>query len=142
MQNLKLIIIEDEPLVGYFISRISQKLGFDVIDVLDGSEGTLEQILSTKPDMLIVDIRIAGGKNGIDLATEIYDSLGTPSIFITANSDIESIKKASEIYPYGYLIKPVDEPDVIAALVTAKNRLKKDSSVLSDDTIYYIDENI
>lgn len=95
------------------VEKMVQRLGLDVLKVVETGEEAIEAALSTEPDIILMDIRLAGELDGIEAAFEIRKKLSdTRLIFLTGNSDPIYRKKADEIDYEAYLIKPIRFDDL------------------------------
>lgn len=71
---------------------------------------------SEKPDLVIMDIRLAGRRDGVEAAIEIFSTLGIRSIFASAHADNETRKRAAPASPIGWLQKPYPADDLLRLL--------------------------
>lgn len=108
MPASKILIIEDDWIIAKELQLNLQDLGLDVVGLFDNAEDALLQIVQLQPDLVILDIALAGKMNGIEAGSEIkkkYPHL--PFLFLTAQADISTIEKAKLADPAGYLVKPI-----------------------------------
>src|SRR5207253_224033 len=97
--------------------------GFDVVGIAASAEDALAKARSGKPDLAVMDIRLAGARDGIDAAIDLI-ALGIPSIFATAHADPETKQRAEQARPLGWLQKPYAPQSAIALIeqvLAAKN---------------------
>lgn len=109
MQNIRILVVEDELNYQITFEMYLEEMGYDLIEIVDNATDALRLIKATKPDLLLLDIKIKGEMNGIQLAEKIHKTNPVPIIFITAFQDRNTFAKAKEIKPYAYLIKPFSE---------------------------------
>ena len=119
MSNISILIIEDEGVVAHDIARRVRKLGYDVADIKTGSEQALNYLAIHTPDLILCDIMIDGPKDGIEVAEEVFHSKKIPLIFLTALSDRSTLERAKKVLPYGYIVKPFDNHDLLTAIELA-----------------------
>lgn len=112
----KVLIIEDEYLVGLNLENCLRDAGFHVIGIAMTAEEGLEMAELEIPDVAIVDIRLAGDRDGIFAATELRRRLGIPSIFATAHANGNARQRARSAQPIAWIEKPYAPHDVVAAL--------------------------
>ena len=124
----RVLIVEDEALIALDIERRLIRLGFDVVGVADNREEALELFHESSPDLVLMDIFIRGPADGIETAEAISAISDVPVIFLTAFADDETIRRASAVSPYGYVIKPFDERTLTATISVAIERYKADVS--------------
>ena len=127
MSPRRILIVEDEAVTSVMLEKTLKELGYEVVgSAFDGLEAI--EIAKTKhPDLILMDIRIQGDMDGIETAQEIYKQLNIPSIYLTAHSDEDTIKRAVESGPFGYLIKPFKERELYSniEMVAHKHKLYK-----------------
>lgn len=126
-ESPKILIVEDEMLIGANISMILNELGYEVCGLVPRAEDALLKLKSTKPDILLLDIQLKGKMDGIALAEVIQQTNPVPIIFLTANSDEAHFNRAKETNPYAFISKPFKKRDLQRALELTINRLKAES---------------
>lgn len=119
MQKIKIGIVEDEVIIADRICTTLIKLGYDVTNPAVSYNRALNMIEDEKPDLLLLDIELAGQKDGIELAEYVRGHNPVPFIFLTANSDRETIARAAKVQPYAYLVKPFTPEELFAAIEIA-----------------------
>jgi two-component system, response regulator PdtaR len=103
---LRVLIIEDDLLIATQVEAALAEAGFEIIGVLRTGEEALQTAGMDRPDVAIVDIRLAGDRDGVDTAIELFQSHGTRCIFASAYSDQEARRRAEVAAPLGWLQKP------------------------------------
>jgi len=117
MKNqLNILVVEDDPIIAQLIEHYLTKFGHRVLDCVDNSERALDLIHNFKPDLVILDINIEGSKDGVDVASVIQSKYKIPFIFLSALSDQETIERAKNVKPIGYVVKPFKESDLYATI--------------------------
>lgn len=119
--NIKILIVEDDPLTSQDLKEIIQENGMQVVGIAKNKAEAKDIISGQYPDILVVDINLKDGDSGIDLVMEVNSDQKLPVVFLTANSDKETVDKALRTNPASYLTKPYDDKDVIIALELAFN---------------------
>lgn len=119
------LVVEDEEIIrkGLIYSTDWLKYDCQVIDEASNGIQGVEKILKLKPDIVIFDINMPM-KNGLEMLEETYNKHSFSSIIISGYDDFEYAKKAIDYNVTGYLLKPIDEDELIKALEKAKNKLK------------------
>ena len=97
-------------------------LGYEVAGQAETALEAIAMARETKPDLILMDVLMPGGMNGIDAAREIKAELGTPIIFISGYGDPEYIEAAKKTAPFGYVMKPFDEKEVHAFVEIALSK--------------------
>jgi PAS domain S-box-containing protein len=136
MKKRRILITEDEPVIGMDIQSTLKKLGYDVPVVVSTGEEALERAEELQPDLILMDIVLPGKMDGIDAARYIKERYGIPIIFVTAHSEAETFERARETEPYGYLIKPVGKSDLYTAIETALHRSTMESQIRESEEKY------
>ncbi|NLV26307.1 MAG: response regulator [Methanomicrobiales archaeon] len=127
MTARRILIVEDEAVTSVMLEKTLKELGYEVVgSAFDGMEA-IELAKNKRPDLILMDIRIQGDMDGIETAKEIYKNYNIPSIYLTAHSDENTIKRAVESGPFGYLIKPFKERELYSniEMVAHKHKLYK-----------------
>jgi len=105
-QKFSILIVEDERLVAKDIAARLTQAGYAVAGIADNYDAAMSLFWTHSPDLILLDINIKGNKNGIDIATAINNATPTPFIFVTAQTDADTLKKAKDTFPSAYLVKP------------------------------------
>ena len=127
---VRLLIADDEHLVIASLSAAVTELGHSVVGFAGDGEAALALARQTKPDLALLDIRMPK-LNGIDLARALMTELGIPSLIISGYSEHEHVAKiqsfGADSGVYGYLIKPVEVPQLRVAIGVALHRAAIDN---------------
>lgn len=119
MSKIKILIVEDEPLIAENISLYLDTNDFEVSGIAYDSEEALLQLSQNTPDAVILDINLESEQDGIDIATYINNSYQLPFLFLTSYSDKNTLHRAKQVKPSGYLVKPFNEKTLLASLEIA-----------------------
>jgi len=112
MPTPRILIVEDERIVGFNLRRQLIGMGYDVPMAVASGTLALDAIEEVRPDLILMDINIEGELDGIATAARIPAEYHIPVIYLTAYSEDETIKRASATNPYGYLLKPIAEREL------------------------------
>ncbi len=115
----KIMIVEDEATVARDIQYILNNLGYDACCTAASGQEALAKAEEHHPDLVLMDIVLRGDLNGIQTAELLRDRFDIPSIFVTAYSDEARIAEAKRSEPLGYILKPIDEKQLLITLVLA-----------------------
>ena len=129
---IKVVIIEDDAIIAMNLQSDLEANGYRVAGIAHKSEKALDLIHSQRPDLALLDIHLNGAIDGIDLAEIINDKYQIPFLFITAFSDLDTLKKAKVTSPCGYIVKPYKAADLIANIEVGLynyNMRKKDQEM-------------
>lgn len=108
----KILIVEDEILVATDIQESLEGLGYTVQGMVDTGLKAIEAVEKQLPDLILMDINLKGEMTGIEAATNITRNNDVPIIYLTANTDIDTVNKAKVALPYGYISKPFTDKDL------------------------------
>lgn len=112
---MKILIVEDEFIVANDLRLMLQKAGYTVVGIASGVVQARKLIESKQPDWILIDIILKGALTGIDLARELLTQ-HIPFLFISANTNQEILEAAKTTNPYGFLVKPFREKDLLVML--------------------------
>jgi len=117
----KILIVEDEFIVANDLRIMLEKAGYKVCGIAPSVVKALELIVTKEPDWILLDIFLQGDKTGIDLAGQLTE-MGIPFIYISANTNQGILEAAKATLPYGFLVKPFREKDLMVMLDIARYR--------------------
>jgi CheY-like chemotaxis protein len=115
-RSLRVLIVEDEFFISLHTKSLLQSLGHAVVGIAVSADEAVRRAERERPDVVLMDIRLVGPRDGIDAAEEISRRLGITSIFITANTDPRTRARAEAVAPLGFLEKPLTEHRLQAGL--------------------------
>lgn len=116
---IKVLIVEDEPMIAQDISYFLGNIDFQPIGIAYNSIKALDYLANRNPDIVLLDISIKGNMDGISIAEVINDKYQIPFVYLTSHSDRGTIDRAKHTLPYGYIVKPFDENDLLTSLEMA-----------------------
>jgi PAS domain S-box-containing protein len=140
MDTTRIYIVEDEALIVMELVDRLTRLGYQVCGKAARGEQALEDIPRTNPDIVLMDICLAGKLNGIETAAKLRRLLNVPIVFLSAFSDAKLIEEAVGSGAFGYLLKPFEERELHATLqaALAKHRLERtlqEANATLDETV-------
>lgn len=121
MNALNILIVEDDTIIAESISDSLRALGYTVLGVCRSYDTAISFLQDNTPDFLLLDIGLSGKFDGIQLARYITRERYIPFIFITGKGDANSISRALEVQPLGYLVKPFNIDTLYASIEIAVN---------------------
>ena len=148
----KILVAEDSLIVNQHIVHALKSGGHEVISVFSGAEA-VQLAKSEHPDLILMDIMMETQSDGIDAAFEIKNSIDIPIIFLTALTDEPTIQKAKISLPYGYVVKPFNEAELLSNIdvalykATAERKIKENSELFQliinsiDKAIFLLDSS-
>ncbi|MEL1244957.1 sigma-54 dependent transcriptional regulator [Flavobacterium sp. DGU11] len=117
----KILIVEDEFIVANDLKMILKKGGYDVVGIASSAAQARTMITAKKPQWVLLDIILKGDETGIDLAWELI-KCKTPFLFISANTNQTTLEAVKKTQPYGFMVKPFREKDLLVMLDIARYR--------------------
>ena len=108
MPALRILIVEDEPLIAVTIETALRKQGFSVMGDVENYDEAISAIQKEKPDLVLLDIQLEGDKDGVELALE-FDKRKIPYLYLTSQTDPETVDRVKETHPLGFIVKPFTE---------------------------------
>lgn len=119
MSKIKIGIVEDEAIIADTIAVTLTKLGYDVSEPCNTYTAALEMLDAENPDLVLVDIQLAGRQTGIDLGKMIRAQYNLPFIYLTSNSDPGTLELVKETRPDAFLVKPFNKDDLYSSIEVA-----------------------
>jgi DNA-binding NarL/FixJ family response regulator len=116
MSKHKILIVEDEPVIAENISLYLDNNDFEVSAIAYDSDDAFQQLKINTPDAVILDINLESDKDGIDIATHINQHYQLPFLFLTSYADKNTLDRAKQVKPSGYIVKPFNERTLLASL--------------------------
>lgn len=121
----KILIVEDEMIIGANISLQLSKLGYDVTGIVTRGEEAISHIKQQLPDIVLMDIQLKGQLDGIDTVVQMQRQFDIPVIYLTANTDDEHFERAKKTKPYAFISKPFKKLDLQHAIELTSERIKQ-----------------
>jgi diguanylate cyclase (GGDEF)-like protein/PAS domain S-box-containing protein len=109
MPSANLLIVEDDAIISRHIQATLKKMGYEVSGILPSGEEAVAQAARLYPDLILMDISLAGEMDGVEAAHQIHSQKNIPVIYLTAYADQQTLERAKITDPFGYLLKPFDE---------------------------------
>ncbi|WDF79031.1 sigma 54-interacting response regulator [Mucilaginibacter sp. KACC 22773] len=129
----KILIVEDEFIIASDLRIILEGAGYEIAGIAPSVAKALEIINLKRPVWVFLDIYLSGTLTGIDLAKHLVE-MNIPFVYVSANSNQSILEAAKATKPYGFLVKPFREKDVLVTFDIAKYRYEHDieSKILSE----------
>lgn len=134
-EYIKILIVDDEVLIAEDIKDILHEFGYAHTALAHSNQEAIQLLKSFSPHLVLLDIRMEHELEGFELANIINEEYTMPFIFITAHSDVATIKKIITAQPFAYITKPVKKSDLfanISLLAEQLNQNKKQSLQIKD----------
>jgi PAS domain S-box-containing protein len=136
MKDFRIFIVEDEAIVASDIAETLKSLGYAIAGTAKSGEVAIEKVSETLPDLILMDIHLAGKLDGVQTAGIIHKTTDVPIIYLTAYADEELLDRAKQTEPYGYLTKPYDERDLHSVIEMARYKYTIDRKHQDDEEKY------
>jgi serine phosphatase RsbU (regulator of sigma subunit)/CheY-like chemotaxis protein len=124
MSKDTILVVEDETMVGLELKESLERLGYAVPEVIDSGEDVVSAVARHRPDLLLMDVRLRGGVDGIEAAYQTKAEFDVPLIYLTACSDEEVLRRAALTGPDAFLLKPLDERELAVNISIALSRAR------------------
>lgn len=121
---LKIAVADDEPDMRDYFARILPRLGHEVVAVARDGRELVERCYAARPELLIVDVKMPE-LDGIAAAAEICGSEPLPVILVSAHHDAQTLARAADPHIMAYLVKPIKQADLEAAIAVAAQRFEQ-----------------
>ena len=119
MNEIKILIVEDEPLIAEDIAEALRRNDYAVSAIVYSKEDALAELERNLPDVALLDINLNGGMEGIEIAGTIAAHYSIPFIFLTSYSDKATVASSKVTEPAGYIVKPFTEAGLYSSLEIA-----------------------
>ena len=136
MQDLKILIVEDELITIELIRDVLESRGYNIVGSVDRGRDALGLIEKDRPDLILMDVKIKGDIDGIELAEIVAERYQIPVIYLTAFADRKTVERAKMTVSYGYLIKPFGEAELISNIEIAYYKHQLDNKLRVSEKRY------
>ena len=119
MTGKRILIVEDEGIVARDMQKMLTRLGYSVTSIAYTGPEAVRRAETEKPDLVLMDIVLKGGMDGIEAAGKIREKADLPVVYLTAHADPPILARAGVTEPYGYILKPFRERELHAAIEIA-----------------------
>ena len=132
----RILIVEDDRIVARDIQHQLSRMGHVVVGMSASGEDAVRLACSQQPDLVLMDIRLEGEMDGIEAARRIRDAQRIPIVFLTAYANDEVVQRASLTEPFGYLLKPFEEPQMRTVIQMALYKHASDTRLRLSERRY------
>ncbi len=122
MAKARIFLVEDEVIVAEVLRMNLERSGYEVVGHEIYGEAVVESVARSKPHLILMDIRLKGKMDGIAAAAQVRERFDIPVIYLTAYGDMETLQRAKQTAPYGYLIKPFEIETLRSTIEMALNK--------------------
>jgi len=122
MSRIRVLVVEDEGIIGKDIERALTQMMYEVCALVMTGADAIAQARELMPDVVLMDIVLKGGMDGIEAADMIRKEMDIPVIYLTAYTDDEKIERASLTEPFAYIVKPFEDRELHSNIQMALHR--------------------
>ena len=129
----KVLVVEDERIVAKDLERTLKRLGHSVPATASSADDAIRMAEEHRPDVVLMDIHLDGPRDGIAAASELRARMDVAVVYLTAFADDDTVSRARETDPFGYLVKPFNERELHSTLEIALHRHKTEARLRLQD---------
>ncbi|MBU1002749.1 MAG: HD domain-containing protein [Proteobacteria bacterium] len=147
MSCKRILVVEDETIVAMDISHRLSKLGYEIVGQAKTGEDAVRLAAELLPDLVLMDILLAGKMDGVQAAAEIQAKMDLPVIYLTAYADEATLQRVKVTQPFGYIIKPFQDRELHTTIEMASyrhcmERLRREDRMWMQTTLDSVGEAI
>jgi len=120
--GLRALIVEDEVLIAEELRERLSRLGFSVIGAVDSADEGIAIATRESPDLVLMDIRLRGEKDGVQAAQEIREQVDVSIVYVSAHSDLLTVERAKQTDHDGFILKPFHRRELQSVIEVAMLR--------------------
>ncbi len=135
-EKVKILIVEDESIVAIDLRKTLENLDYQIMDIVRSGEKAIQKAIEIVPDLILMDIMLDGEMTGIDAAREIGKLKDIPVIYLTAYANQSTLSQAKLTQPFGYILKPFDEKNLVSTIEMAVYKHKLDRKLKENEERY------
>ncbi len=131
LSRARILVVEDETAYAEVIRELLTMRGYDVVATASSGAEAIQKAFSLKPDIVLMDMKLDGEMDGAEAAQEIHSFLDAPIVYVTGYADTDILQRAKVTEPFGYILKPFHERELIVVIEMAlhnhrnKNKLRE-----------------
>jgi two-component system cell cycle sensor histidine kinase/response regulator CckA len=129
MSQVRILVVEDESVVAKDIQWSLKSLGYSICAWASSGEEALEKVEALKPDLVLMDIVLKGGVDGVEAAERIRTNFDIPVVYLTAYADEHTLQRAKVTEPFGYILKPFEERELHTTIEVALYKHKMERRI-------------
>lgn len=133
---INLMLVEDERVIAFDLKTQLQSFGYKVGAVLASGEQAVDRVADVAPDLVLMDIHLDGALDGIDAASQIQAHCRVPVVFLTAYAEDDTLKRAMDCRPFGYLVKLCEARELHATIQMALARREVEANVERSEQLF------
>jgi two-component system, sensor histidine kinase and response regulator len=138
VRRARILIVEDEHVVARDIKYQLARIGHQVVGFTANADEAAALAESSRAELVLMDIRLNGSRDGIEAAREVRERCGLPVIFLTAYADDETLERAAHSEPLGYLIKPFEDSELRTTITLALSKHEAEQELRRSERRYAV----
>ena len=138
MTRARILIVEDDRVVARDIQQQLTRAGHAVVGVASRAEDAVQLAILAEPQLVLMDVRLEGGTDGIEAAGQIRERCGIPVVYLTAYADDKTLQRAGVTEPFGYLLKPFEDSQLRTAVEMALYKDAADRKLRASERRYAV----
>ena len=127
--HVQILVVEDENIIATDIKDCLEHLGYSVPAIATTGAEAIAKATELSPDLILMDIRLKGDMDGIQAAEQIWGRMHIPIVYATGFSDRDTLERAKLTRPFGYILKPIEEQELYAAIETALHQYRANQQI-------------
>ena len=129
MQSSRILIVEDEHIIIELVQVMLESLGYTIAAIATSGEESIQKVVETSPDLVLMDIQLHGAMDGIEAARQMRTRFNIPVVYLTAYTDQKKLERAKVTEPFGYIVKPFKERELKSAIEMAIYKAKTEGKL-------------
>jgi PAS domain S-box-containing protein len=129
----RVLVVEDEQIVALELKDRLTRMGHLVVGIVASGEEALENIKLLRPDLVLMDIKLQGELDGIEVAQAVRGQVDIPIVYLTAFADDTTLQRAKLTEPYGYILKPFQDRELHAVMEVSLHRYRAERALRKSD---------
>ena len=134
--GLRVVVAEDDGLICEAICDRLTDAGCEVVATTDNGPSAVQSTIETRPDIVLMDVRLKGEMDGIRASELINEKVRVPVVYLTGDSDQQTLARARAASAYGYVLKPFHIKNLIVAIEVAINRFEMERRLVDSQLTY------
>lgn len=126
-----IFVVEDESLVAMGLKNMLIRLGHATVHVFSSAENALAQLAALRPSLILMDIKLGKGMDGLAAAREVMEHHSCPVVITTAYAEEQYLAEAMQSHVFGYLVKPITAQQLASTMAVAHSRFDQFRSLRS-----------
>ena len=136
MAQERILIVEDERIIALDLRRRLERYGYTVVGLASDSPTAVSMAAAEQPDLILMDIMLQNGSDGVQAAVQIRQEHRIPVVFLTAYADDATIQRAKIAEPVGYVLKPFKERELHTTIDIGLYKSRVEQELLRQERLF------